>query len=80
MINAEADAGLVYLTDAQSAGETVEVIAIEGVETDPNRYPVAVLERSESSEQAAEFIEFVLMDERARLVLDDAGFAGAEDS
>ncbi|MFN3340170.1 MAG: extracellular solute-binding protein, partial [Dietzia sp.] len=42
----EADAGIVYTTDARAAGDRVEQIAIPAAEADPNRYQIAVLDRA----------------------------------
>lgn len=70
----EADAGLVYATDALQGGDEVETIEIEGAEDDPNLYPIALLEGAEATEAAQEFIDFVLQDEQAQQVLTDAGF------
>lgn len=76
--SAEADAGLVYASDAQAAGEDVESIAIEGSEHHLNRYPGAVLESADSPEAAAEFLAFLAMPEAAEL-LDEAGFRTGDD-
>lgn len=70
----EADAGLVYATDALQGGQEVETIEIEGAEEDPNLYPIALLEGAEAGEAGQEFIDFVLQDEQAQQVLTDAGF------
>ncbi|MFN3600746.1 MAG: molybdate ABC transporter substrate-binding protein [Dietzia sp.] len=42
----EADAGIVYTTDARAAGDAVEQIAIPAAEADPNRYQIAVVDRA----------------------------------
>ena len=69
----EADAGLVYTTSAQQAGDEVETIVIPGAEADPNTYPVAVLEGSALPEEAQAFVDH-LFSAQAQQVLADAGF------
>lgn len=69
----EADAGLVYTTDAMSAGDDVETIEIPGAEDDPTSYPIGVLEQSEDAEAAQAFVDLVLSD-YGQGVLSDAGF------
>ncbi|GMA28598.1 molybdate ABC transporter substrate-binding protein [Arenivirga flava] len=64
----EADAGLVYVTDAEAAGDAVERIDFDT--TVVNEYPIAALT---DSEVAAAFIAFVLGDE-GRAVLASYGF------
>ncbi|QBX54520.1 molybdate ABC transporter substrate-binding protein [Nocardioides seonyuensis] len=71
----EADAGLVYRTDAVAAGDAVtEVPLPEGLTTN---YLVAPLhgDDAERSDLAAEFVTLVRSN-RARQVLQDAGFSG----
>lgn len=55
----EADAGIVYTTDATAAGEKVLQIPIVGVEATPNRYPIAVLSEAADPGLAQEFIDMV---------------------
>ncbi len=64
----EADAGLVYVTDAQAAGDAVERIRFDT--TVVNEYPIAALADSAA---AAAFIAFVLGDE-GQAVLASYGF------
>lgn len=64
----EADAGLVYATDAEAAGDAVERIDFDT--TVVNEYPIAALN---DSEVAAAFIAFVLSDE-GQAVLASYGF------
>lgn len=64
----EADAGLVYVTDAEAAGDTVDRIDFDT--TVVNEYPIAALN---DSEVAAAFIAFVLSDE-GQAVLASYGF------
>jgi molybdate transport system substrate-binding protein len=69
----EADAGLVYATDADAAGRAVEVIAVPEAQEVVNRYPIAVLAGAPNSDAARAFVEFVLSGAGQRL-LADAGF------
>lgn len=73
--NGEADAGLVYVTDALQGGDEVETFEIDGAEEDPNLYPIALVDHAEQPEAGQEFIDFVLGDQRARDILGEAGFA-----
>ncbi len=60
----EADAGLVYRTDAMIEGDNVKIVtaAPEGSHK-PVIYPVSVLKGSENREASLEFIEFLKSDE-----------------
>ena len=55
----EADAGLVYATDIESAADDVEGIEIEGADAATNVYPIAVLSAAANPPAARAFIEFV---------------------
>lgn len=54
----EADAGLVYVTDAVGRGD-VETVPVPGAEAIVNRYPIAALEGASEPEAAAAFVAFV---------------------
>ena len=69
----DADAAVVYRTDARSAGERVEVVEIDGSDGDLARYPIAEVAGSDSPALARSFIDVVLGDHGQR-VLRDAGF------
>lgn len=69
----EADAGLVYATDAASAGDAVEAIAIPGSDEAVNPYLVAPLRGREHLAAALDWVE-LLLSERGQGVLLDAGF------
>ena len=69
----EADAGLVYATDAVAAGDRVKAISVPQSDTAVNRYPIAVPTGSGHPELAEEWIEFVLSD-RGQALLGDNGF------
>lgn len=70
----QADAGLVYVTDAASAGD--QVTEVPFVESDGvvNVYPIAVLSDSGSSASAQAFVDLVT-GAQGRAVLEEAGFA-----
>ena len=70
----EADAGLVYATDAKAAAGQVDTI--EPTDLDPSletRYPMAVLADAAEPARAAEFVAFVLAD-AAQATLREHGF------
>ncbi len=55
----EADAGVVYVTDAAGAGDKVKAIAIEGADQVLNTYPIVVLGSAPQPELAAQFVSLV---------------------
>lgn len=63
----DADAGLVYATDA-AGDDAVEAIVPARADEVVNRYPVAALAGSEHPAAAAEFVDFVLGDEGQRVL------------
>jgi molybdate transport system substrate-binding protein len=67
----EADAGIVYATDAKFSARVVVVAVLPEECHEPIRYPVALTSRA--SPGAAEFLEFLRTPEAARR-LEDAGF------
>jgi molybdate transport system substrate-binding protein len=69
----EADAGLVYVTDVQAAGDRVEGVRFPESSSVVNTYPIATVKDSPNAELALEFEDFVLGEE-GRKVLADAGF------
>lgn len=69
----EADAGLVYRTDAVAAGDQVGTLTIPQAAATPTTYPVAVLQQSDRADLATEFIDLVLGSE-GQQVLHEAGF------
>jgi molybdate transport system substrate-binding protein len=69
----EADAGLVYVTDALAAGDAVESIAFPEADEAINVYPVAPLAGSQNPDAASAFVELVA-GEVGRGVLEAAGF------
>ncbi|WP_305093189.1 molybdate ABC transporter substrate-binding protein [Prescottella sp. R16] len=73
VVTGQADAGLVYVTDAAGAGGKVEAVPFPEAERVVNTYPIAVLKESENADTAGRFVAFVLGKE-GRQVLSDAGF------
>ncbi len=69
----DADAAIVYETDAASAGESVEAIDIPEAQNVIARYPIATLESSEAVGAAGAFVELILSG-TGREVLARAGF------
>ncbi|MBB0230755.1 molybdate ABC transporter substrate-binding protein, partial [Streptomyces calidiresistens] len=68
----EADAGIVYATDA-AASDRVEVVELPGEVNVATSYPAAVLTGSAHPAEAGAFVEFLTGPE-ARRILVDAGF------
>jgi molybdate transport system substrate-binding protein len=68
----EADAGIVYLTDAMISDEVL-TIALPEEHNVIAEYPIAVVADSDNEEVAERFIEFVLSDE-GQAILRDHGF------
>lgn len=69
----EVDAGLVYLTDAKTAGDKVRQIAIPDAANVVNRYPIVVLAGSSNKAAARAFERFILSATGLN-VLKNAGF------
>lgn len=69
----QADAGLVYVTDATRAGETVSVVSVPEAAEIVNVYPIARLSDSGNATHADDFVRFVTGAD-GRAVLADAGF------
>ncbi|WP_163801150.1 molybdate ABC transporter substrate-binding protein [Mycolicibacterium sediminis] len=71
----QADAGLVYVTDAKGAGD--EVTAVEFPESSDavNTYPITVLTSAQNAAAAGAFVDLVTGADGQR-VLADAGFSG----
>ncbi|MDO4259183.1 MAG: molybdate ABC transporter substrate-binding protein [Actinomycetaceae bacterium] len=72
----EADAGIVYRTDAFAEKNSVEEIAIPGSEKVKNIYPIAVLKNSASHGWAQKWVDYVLS-ERGQHTLREYGFSPA---
>jgi len=69
----EADAGLVYVTDATGAGDKVEMVETKGADKVVNSYPIAALKDSEHAEDARAFVDHVTGPEGQK-VLKGKGF------
>jgi molybdate transport system substrate-binding protein len=69
----EVDAGLVYLSDVNAAGDSILAYAFSEAARAVNRYPVAVLSTSPDRAAARAFVDLVLSDE-GQQILADAGF------
>lgn len=70
----QADAGLVYVTDASGAGDKVTAVAFPEAAQAVNTYPIAALSASKQPEAAQGFIDLVTGPE-GQAVLAKAGFA-----
>lgn len=69
----EADAGLVYVTDAATEPDDVETVPTPEAADVVNRYPVAVLSEPQAPELADEWVALVTGEE-GRSALSEAGF------
>jgi molybdate transport system substrate-binding protein len=69
----EVDAGLVYVSDVHSAGDSILAFAFREASQAVNRYPVAALADAPNPGAAQAFVDLVLSD-AGRQVLADAGF------
>lgn len=73
VVSGEADAGLVYATDAVAAADDVDAVEIPGAEDELTSYFVATLEQSEDADLAADWVAWVTSEE-GQAILGDAGF------
>ncbi len=71
----QADAGIVYVTDARASGDKVDTLPITGADMAPNAYLIGRVLTSEQATLAAEFVALVT-GERGQQVLKAAGFGG----
>ncbi|MFJ8232377.1 molybdate ABC transporter substrate-binding protein [Streptomyces sp. NPDC094448] len=69
----EADAGLVYKTDAAGAADKVDAIEIPDAQNAVAQYPAATLKTTENADAAAAFVEW-LKGPEAQRILSGAGF------
>ena len=69
----QADTGLVYVTDAKSAGDTVAVVSFPESKDAVNVYPIAALTRAKDQATAQAFVDFVAGPD-GQAVLSEAGF------
>ncbi len=70
----EVDAGMVYRTDVQAAGDKVKGIEIPAEQNASTSYPIAVLSEAPNAAAARAFVDHVLSADGAK-VLTEAGFA-----
>ncbi|WP_182345994.1 molybdate ABC transporter substrate-binding protein [Tomitella gaofuii] len=74
VIAGQADAGLVYVTDAQSAGDRVETVDFPEAEHAVNHYPIAVLDGAGDRAEAARDFVGLVTGEQGQRILHEAGF------
>jgi len=72
----EADAGLVYASDAVAAGDAVATVEIPGADEQLTSYFLTTLEQSEDADLAQEWVDLVTSGE-GRQVLESYGFLPA---
>ena len=72
----EADAGIVYTTDARAVADEVEQIPIDGAQETPNRYPIAVLDDAGDPVLSRQFVDAVT-GPGGRRILAESGFGPA---
>ena len=73
VVSGEADAGLVYATDAVAAADDVDAVEIPGAEEELTSYVAATLGQSEDADLAADWVAWVTSGE-GQAILRDAGF------
>jgi molybdate transport system substrate-binding protein len=73
VLTGQADAGVVYVTDAQGAGDKVTAVAFPEAAGAVNTYPIGILGQAQNPGLARKFVEFVTA-EVGRKVLSAAGF------
>lgn len=76
VVEGEVDAGLVYASDAQAAGDDVIVVPVPNASEVVNVDPIAVLTDNENPKEAQEWVDLVLSD-HGQGVLADLGFGPA---
>ena len=74
VISGEADAGLVYASDAVAAGDDVQTIEIPGADQELTTYFVTTLEQSEDADLAQKWVDLVTSEEGGA-ALTEAGFS-----
>jgi molybdate transport system substrate-binding protein len=72
----EADAGIVYVTDVNAAGDTADGVEIPADINVINNYPIVVTKEATNAAGAQAFIDFVASD-AGQAVLAKYGFLGA---
>ena len=74
----QADAGLVYATDAALAPDEVSTFELEGADEQHNSYPIARTANAEDPEAAAAFIDYV-QSNAGQAILEDHGFVVSQE-
>lgn len=74
VVTGQADAGVVYVTDVQAAGDKVAGVPFPEAAEAVNTYPIAVLKGSAHADLAAKFVALVT-GEAGQKILAAAGFA-----
>lgn len=74
VVTGQADAGLVYVTDALNAGEKVTTVRFPEAADAVNTYPIAVLKDASQSDLAQRFVDLVT-GPAGQKILVQAGFA-----
>lgn len=70
VVRDEVDAGVVYSSDALSAGDKIKVVARAADDShDPILYPIAVVKESKQQEAARQFIDLVLSSEGQAILI-----------
>ena len=69
----QADAGIVYKTDALAEGDAVETVDIAGADEAVNKYPIALVTASTKKDAGQKWIDLVLSPE-GQALLGEAGF------
>jgi molybdate transport system substrate-binding protein len=79
VVRGEADAGIVYATDARVAGEKARVVATAPEDSHlPILYPVAIIKNSQQKQAAQEFVDLVLSAE-GQAILQKYGFVSVSE-
>lgn len=73
VVSGEAEAGLVYATDAVAAGDDVVAVPIPGAESELTSYFTTVLDQSDDADLAQDWVDFMTSDD-GRAILEQAGF------
>ena len=72
----QADAGIVYKTDALAEGDAVDTVEIQGADEAVNKYPIALVSASTKKDYGQKWIDLVLSTE-GQAILAEAGFTPA---
>ena len=72
----QADAGIVYKTDALAEGDAVDTVEIQGADEAVNKYPIALVSASTKKDYGQKWIDLVLST-GGQAILEEAGFTPA---